>query len=158
ELKILDLGPFKAHGAGQLELLPEDPLPGRAQKAMDHARLRTIRVSVGWKGTAAFAEARAEPRVARPGILGRLIYHLLPVRLSVFLSNTRRAFQDRVPESEVIGIAKASYAHFARLLAECLYVPWLSRERRSNLVRVENSEVAIRARERGKGLLILTGH
>lgn len=158
ELKLADFASAKVHAGGQLELSAEAKLPRNVERAMDHSRWRLVRISLGWKGETAFAEARAEPRAARPGLLGKIIYYLLPVRRRVVLSNLRKVFGSRIPEAEVVRIAQAFYAHFARLLAECLYVPWLSARRRSTLVRVENSETVIAAAEKGKGVLILTGH
>ncbi len=91
-------------------------------------------------------------------LLGRIIYHLLPIRRRVVLSNLRRAFGDTLPEAGCQRLAQAHYAHLACLLFEFVQYAWLSAARRAALVRVENAEACVRAGAEGKGVLILAGH
>ena len=93
-----------------------------------------------------------------PGFWGKALYHGLPVRRGVVLSNLRRVFGERRDESQIEALAKAFYGHMARTFWECLSLPWLSRERRRALVRVENAESPIAAAMENRGVLILTGH
>ena len=137
---------------------PQVVASARAQAGLDRHRLRGIGLSLSHDRTSASALAVAEPIVAEVSPLGKLFYHLLPIRRAVVLANLRRVFGDTVPEAEVRRIAQASYAHLARLALEFLVFPWLSRRRRAAQVRVENIDVALRVYEQGKGALILTGH
>jgi KDO2-lipid IV(A) lauroyltransferase len=154
ELRLEDVAALKALGGGPLELAPERKI----QRMLDQYRLKTVKISTGRQGEAVFAEARAEPAVARPGLLGKLLFHFFPVRRRVVLANLRRVFGGRIPDAEIRRIAQAFYAHFARLLIDCLRLPWLSAGRRARLVRVENAAAPLAAAAKGKGVLILTGH
>jgi KDO2-lipid IV(A) lauroyltransferase len=137
---------------------PQVVASARAQALLDRRRLRGIGLSLSHDRTSASAVAVAEPIVTEVPLVGKLFYHLLPIRRAVVLANLRRVFADAVSEAEVRRIAQASYAHLARLALEFLVFPWLSRRRRAAQVRVENIEVALRVYEQGKGALILTGH
>ena len=64
----------------------------------------------------------------------------------------------RSPKPRSSRLAQAHYAHLWRLAGEFLRFRWLSEERKSALIRVDNVEALARALERGKGVLILTGH
>jgi KDO2-lipid IV(A) lauroyltransferase len=74
------------------------------------------------------------------------------------MGNLRRVFGAVLPETELRNIAQAYYAHFIRFLIEIARLPFMSARRRQTWVRVENMESPIRAHEKGKGLLLLTGH
>jgi KDO2-lipid IV(A) lauroyltransferase len=74
------------------------------------------------------------------------------------MGNLRRVFGSVLPETELRQIAQAYYAHFIRFLIEIVRLPFMSARRREVWVRVENMESPIRAHEKGKGLLLLTGH
>lgn len=89
---------------------------------------------------------------------GRLLYHLLPYRRSVVLSNLRRVFGDALSEAEIRRVAQAYYAHYVRFLMELVRHPFMSAKQRSAWIRVENMESPIRAHAQGKGVLLLTGH
>jgi KDO2-lipid IV(A) lauroyltransferase len=137
---------------------PQAAVSARAQALLDRYRLRGIGLSLSHDRTSASAVAVAEPTVTEVPLLGRLFYHLLPIRRAVVLGNLRRVYGDCIPEPEIRRIAQASYAHLARLALEFLVFPWLSRARRATLVRVENIEIALQVYEQRKGALILTGH
>ena len=89
---------------------------------------------------------------------GRWLYHLVPYRRAVVLDNLRRVFGDAVAETDIRRLAQAYYAHYARFLGEFIRFPFMSQKRRQDWVRVENMEAPIRAHEKGKGILLLTGH
>ena len=93
-----------------------------------------------------------------PPLAGRLIFHLLPVRRGVVLANLRRVFGESLGAAEIRRLAQAHYAHLALLLWEFVRVPLLSRRRREELVRVENSDAIRRVHEQGRGVLIVTAH
>jgi KDO2-lipid IV(A) lauroyltransferase len=102
--------------------------------------------------------AVAEPVQTEAPLAGKLIYHLLPIRRRIVLSNLRRVFGGFVPETEIRKLAQAHYAHLLRLVGEFLTFPWLSPAQRAARVLVENIEAILRPYARGKGVLVLTGH
>jgi KDO2-lipid IV(A) lauroyltransferase len=102
--------------------------------------------------------ALAEPVETDVPFVGKLVYHLLPVRRGVILANLRRVFGSTVPEAEIRRLAQAHYAHLARLAGEFLWYPWLSKARRAALVRVENIAALEAALARGRGAIVITGH
>jgi len=140
------------YGAPQVTCSPT------AREVLDRYRLRTIALSLTHASTSASAIAVAEPAQVEVPLTGRLIYHLLPVRRRVVLSNLRRVFGSVVTDAEIRRLAQAHYAHLGRLVVEFLRFYWLSDARRAAMVRVENLEAILRAADQGKGLLVLTGH
>jgi lauroyl/myristoyl acyltransferase len=130
----------------------------RAELVLGRQRLRAIAVSLTHDRISASAVALALPAQADAPLAGRLIYRLFPLRRRVILENLRRVFGPAVPEAEIVGLAQAHYAHLWRLAGEFVRFRWLSEERKSALIRVDNVEALARALERGKGVLILTGH
>ena len=130
----------------------------RAERVLGRQRLRAIAVSLTHDRTSASAVALALPAPADAPLAGRLLYRLLPLRRRVILENLRRVFGAGVPEGEIVRLAQAHYAHLWRLAGEFVRFRWLSAEKKSALIRVDNVEALARALERGKGVLILTGH
>lgn len=100
----------------------------------------------------------AETAAARAPLSGRLIYRLLPLRRRVVLENLHRVFSATLSDAQITELAQAHYAHLWRLGTELLRFRWMSAERKAAIARVENVPVFARALERGKGILILTGH
>jgi len=130
----------------------------KIQELLDRYRFKTIALSLTHDGATASAVAVTEAAETRVPLAGRLIYHLLPIRRRVVLSNLRRVFGGKVPEEEIVRLAQAFYGHLARFVFEFLRFTWLSAERRAALVRVENVEAILRVHAQGKGVLVLTGH
>jgi KDO2-lipid IV(A) lauroyltransferase len=130
----------------------------KAQEILDRYRVGGIRVSLTHTAGSASAIAWADARVTDPPWFGKLVYHFLPLRRGVVMGNFRRVFGTVLPEAELRNIAQAYYAHFIRFLIEIVRLPFMSRRQRDAWVRVENMESPIRAHEKGKGLLLLTGH
>jgi KDO2-lipid IV(A) lauroyltransferase len=141
-----------AYGAPQITLTP------RAQSVLDRHRISAIRVSLTHTGTSASAVAMAELKKTDVPWFGKFFYHIFPYRRGLVLENMRRVFGVTLPEEEIVRLAQAYYAHYARFAMEYLTLPFMSAARRKNYVRVENMESPIRAYEKGKGLLLLTGH
>jgi KDO2-lipid IV(A) lauroyltransferase len=129
-----------------------------AQAVLGRNRIKDISVSLSHDRVSASAVALAHPMAAEAPLAGRLLYRLLPLRRKVILENLRRVFGAAAPDAEIERLAQAHYAHFGRLLWEFLRFPWLSQQRRRELVRVENLDALIAALGQGKGVLILTGH
>ncbi len=67
-------------------------------------------------------------------------------------------FGEAVSDAEIERLAQAHYAHLWRLVVEFLRFRWMSAERKKAIVDIENVDVFRRALERGKGILVLTGH
>lgn len=141
-----------AYGAPRIACSPA------AQAVLGRNRVKDISVSLSHDRVSASAVALAHPMAAEAPLAGRLLYRLLPLRRKVILENLRRVFGAAAPDAEIERLAQAHYAHFGRLLWEFFRFPWLSVERRREMVRVENLEALIAALDRGKGVLILTGH
>jgi KDO2-lipid IV(A) lauroyltransferase len=141
-----------AYGAPSVELSRE------ARAVLDRHYLAGIRVSLTHTETSASAIAWADPRPIEVPWFGKLFYHLLPFRRQVVLCNLRRVFGDALSEGDIRRLAQAFCAHFVRFFFEFVRFPLMSPERRNAWVRVENSEIPIRAHGQGKGLLLLTGH
>jgi KDO2-lipid IV(A) lauroyltransferase len=155
-LGVIELADFStrrdAYGAPVVEVT------ARARAVLDRHRIAGIRVSLTHTDTSASAIAWADPRITEVPWFGRLLYHLFPYRRSVVLGNFRRVFGGYIPESEILKLAQAYYAHYVRFLLEFLRLPFMSLERRKAWMRIENMEVALRAHAQGKGILLLTGH
>jgi KDO2-lipid IV(A) lauroyltransferase len=121
-------------------------------------RIASISLSLTHDRVSASAVALAVPARTVPPLLGRLLYRIAPLRRKIILENLRRVYADNVPDDEIIRLAQAHYAHLGRLTWEFLYFRWLSKARRSAMVRVENIEAIERAHALGKGVCVLTGH
>jgi holo-[acyl-carrier-protein] synthase len=133
--------------------------PGvNAQVVFDHNRIERIRVSITHTGSSASAVAWADPKHTVVPWFGKFFYYLLPYRRGVVLGNLRRVFGDRLPETEILRLAQAYYAHYIRFLIEFVRLPFMSAKKRSAWTRVENVESPINAHSRGQGVLLLTGH
>jgi len=129
-----------------------------SRAVLDRHRIADIRLSLTHSETSASAIAWAEPRKTEVPWFGRWIYHLLPYRRGVVLGNLRRVFADVLSEEEIRRLAQAYCAHYLRFLFEFLRLPFMSSKRRKELIRLENVEIPLRAHEKGKGLILLTGH
>jgi KDO2-lipid IV(A) lauroyltransferase len=137
---------------------PRVECTGAAQAVLDRHRVARIAVSLTHTGSYASAIAVTQPARVPVPWYGVLLYHLVPIRRGVVLSNMRRVFHEVTPEDEIRRLAQAFYAHFGRIVLEFFQFPWLTRARRDALVRVENTDAALRAHNQGRGVLLLTGH
>lgn len=91
-------------------------------------------------------------------LVGRLVYHFVPIRRRTILSNLRRVFGAQLDEAAIRRVAQAHYAHLMRSLVEIAQDGWRSPSVRAARVRVENMEICLRAHQRGKGVLIVAPH
>ncbi len=137
---------------------PSLVVTAKVQDLLDRYRLRGVALSLTHDGACASAMAVSEPVETAVPPIGKLLYHLLPIRRRVVLENLRRVFGERASEAEIVRLAQAFYAHLARSAAEALRFGPLRFGRRSAAIRVENENTPLRAVEAGKGVLILTGH
>jgi KDO2-lipid IV(A) lauroyltransferase len=129
-----------------------------AQAVLDRHRVARLRVSLTHTESSASAIAWADPVQTNVPWFGKLLYHLLPYRRGIVLGNLRRVFGSVLPEDEIRRLAQAYYAHYVRFMFEFVRLPFMSARRRKAWVRLENTELPIRAHAQGKGLLLLTGH
>jgi phosphopantetheine--protein transferase-like protein len=129
-----------------------------AQAVLDRYRVAEIQVSLTHTETTASAMAWADPRPTEVPWFGRWFYHLFPYRRKVALENLRRVFGAVLPEAEIRKLAQAYYAHYMRFMVEFVRLPFMSTKRRKAWMRLENIEAPLRAHEKGKGILLLTGH
>lgn len=129
-----------------------------ARAVLDRHRLAGLRVSLTHTETSASAIAWADPQKLEVPWFGRWLYRLLPYRRGVVLGNLRRVFGEVVPEEEIRQLAQAYCAHYVRFLLEFIRLPFMSAARRKSWIRLENVEVPIRAHEKGRGMILLTGH
>jgi phosphopantetheine--protein transferase-like protein len=128
----------------------------RAADVLARHWLAGISLSLSHDGTHATAIAVAVPRQLAAPAAGRLMYHCLPIRRAVVMSNLRRAFGSMLDEQQIVTLAQAFYSHLLRSSGE--FVRNLVPRRRRPAVRVENIEAALDAYDAGRGVLILSGH
>jgi len=137
---------------------PQIVCRAKAQALLDRHRIHSIAVSLTHDRNSASAVALAIPAHAEVSLAGKVLYYVLPFRRAVIIDNLRRVFGTAAPAAEIERLAQAHYAHLWRLFTEFLRFRWMSAARRASLVRLENVETLDRALDRGKGVLMLTGH
>lgn len=89
--------------------------------------------------------------------IGEIAYHGFARLRRVGLCNLQLAFPEIVPERRE-QILKEVYRNLGYQLAEFCQMPHYSPEQASRLIRYEGLENYLHARDRGKGVLVLTGH
>ncbi len=89
--------------------------------------------------------------------LGGLLYHLVPSRRRVVLTNLRLCFP-QMPEAQRHRLAKQNMAATATALFEGALSWWGKDERLRPLYRIEGLEHLQQARAQGKGVILLGGH
>ncbi len=97
----------------------------------------------------------APRRVPDPGIAGRLLYHLLPVRRRTVLDNLRHVFGQRLNEPEIRRLAQAHYRHLWRCVREIAI--WAVAPGRL-VLRLEVADAAWEFDVRRSGALLLMAH
>ena len=94
----------------------------------------------------------------KPSLLGSAMYSLIPVRRHIVMENLQQVFGDRLSELDLRRLARCFYSHTAKTIAENLAMLVSSERRIAGKVDVVGVEHVLKAAERGKGVLILTGH
>ena len=158
ELALGQIDPAEFSVARDAYGAPQIVCGAKAQALLDRHRVRTIAVSLTHDHRSASAVVLAIPAHAEVPLAGKVLYHLLPLRRAVIMDNLRRVFGAAAPAAEIERLAQAHYAHLWRLFGEFLRFRWLSAARRAASVQVQNVETLASALDRGKGVLILTGH
>jgi KDO2-lipid IV(A) lauroyltransferase len=138
------------YGAPQVNCTP------RAADAMARHWIADISLSLSHDSTHATAMAVARaPRLTAP-LSGRFMYHCLPVRRRVVLSNLKRAFGSELDEQQIVTLAQAFYGHLIRSVAE--FARMNLRLGARPVVQVQNLEAILKAYHMNKGVLLLSGH
>jgi Kdo2-lipid IVA lauroyltransferase/acyltransferase len=89
--------------------------------------------------------------------IGWLAYAATPRLRHVGLTNLALAFPEK-PEAERETILRAMYRQLGWQLAEFCHMPGYTLEHASEFIRYEGLENYLTAKQRGKGVLVLTGH
>ncbi len=89
---------------------------------------------------------------------GRLVYHVLPYRRRVILSNIQQVYGDSLNQSQQIHLAKAFYSHLVTSIKEMIELRFMSEQQLCERVDVKGYERLLEVASRGKGVLVLTGH
>jgi KDO2-lipid IV(A) lauroyltransferase len=106
----------------------------KAMGLLPRGMARNVGAGIGWLGYA------ATPRLRRVG-----------------LRNLELAFPEK-PEAERKSILRGMYRQLGWQLAEFCHLPGYSLERANQFIRYEGLEHYLAAKQRGKGVLVLTGH
>src|ERR1700733_3352848 len=99
---------------------------------------------------------RGLARLVGTGIAG-IAFHLLGRLRGVGTQNLKLAFPE-MPEAEREKILRSGYRNLGLLLAEFCKMPDYTPEGASRFIRYEGLDNYVAARERGRGVLVLTGH
>lgn len=102
----------------------------------------------------------ALPRKAARGVgacIGALAFHLLDRLRRVGMQNLQLAFPEK-SSAERETILRGVYRNLGYLLAEFCKMPGYTPERASQFIFYDGLENYLKARARGKGVLVLTGH
>ncbi|MFT5207988.1 MAG: KDO2-lipid IV(A) lauroyltransferase [Candidatus Omnitrophota bacterium] len=94
----------------------------------------------------------------KPTFLGVLIYHCLPFRKKVLMQNLNIAFGKELSQKDIERIAKGFYSHVVRGFFENFSMSWISIDKLKARIEVRGIENLMRAAEKKKGVLLLTGH
>lgn len=93
-----------------------------------------------------------------PSWLGKLGYHVFPIRRQVVLQNLQTAFGDSLTPDQIKRLAQKFYQHLFTTFFENLRLGWMSREQMLKTLRVEGRENVMGVSARNKGVILLTGH
>lgn len=94
----------------------------------------------------------------KPSLAGRLIYHCLPWRRQLILKNMEQAFGEQLTIQQRQKLAKAFYGHIIRSFKEMLQMRFMSEAQLQAQVDVVGWQHLADVADKGKGMLVLTGH
>lgn len=104
------------------------------------------------------ADLRQYVQNLRPGILGNLIYCLIPYRKKIVLENLNLVFAEVLTPDEIKTIAKAFYRHIGLSILEILRGYFLPKKFISNDIELRNEKIVFDAIDRNEQIVLLTGH
>ncbi len=90
--------------------------------------------------------------------MGRLIYHLLPYRRSVIMTNIDQVFQTQLNPSQKMRLAQCYYSHLLLSIKEAFQLRFMSQEALQERVEIRGHEIMLSIVAQKKGVLVLTGH
>lgn len=90
--------------------------------------------------------------------LGSVIYHADKKHRNVAISNLNTAFGSRFSPSQKKRIARASFRHFGRVLADILKIRHMNADKIISLMQAEGTEHLEKALREGKGALVFSAH
>jgi KDO2-lipid IV(A) lauroyltransferase len=90
--------------------------------------------------------------------LGIAVYSLDKKHRQIALSNLKIAFGSELSLSALKDIARKSFIHFGKFLADYLKFNYLNEKKRDKLIKVEGEENLDLSLEKGKGVLFFSGH
>ena len=94
----------------------------------------------------------------RTSLAGRLIYHCLPYRRRVVMSNIEQVFGNTLTDAQKKHLAKAFYSHLATSLKEMIHLRFMSDKALCERVEVRGYERLLNIAAENRGVLVLTGH
>lgn len=97
------------------------------------------------------------PDTLRISLMGRFLYHFLPYRRHVILSNIQLVF-DQLTKTQQTRLAKAFYTHLATSIKETIQLRFLSEEQLCSKVEVKGHQYLLDIAAEKQGVLVLTGH
>lgn len=89
---------------------------------------------------------------------GKLMYRCFPYRKNVIQKNIEQVFGEKLSKRAKDHLVKAFYSHLGQILKETLKLRFLNEAQLQALVDVEGHEHLLHVAEKGKGVLVLTGH
>lgn len=93
-----------------------------------------------------------------PSWLGKLIFNYLPYRRKIVMSNIDKVFADNLTLKQKNNLAQAFYAHLLKSIKEMILLRFMSEKKLRTLVEVRGANKLMDIANKGKGVLILTGH
>lgn len=93
-----------------------------------------------------------------PSLLGKFFYYCLPIRRQTILNNIELVFKDVLSHPQKVRLAQSFYSHLATSLFENIKLRFMSTDKIKRLGEVRGYDKILRAAEKGKGVLILSGH
>ncbi len=124
-------------------------------------RRKTEQLVIRWITSAAALLARVLPlrwlQALGDGV-GSLLFRLLRPRREIALANLARVFGDRYDRRERERIICFSVRNMAKTMLELLKAGWLSEDEFRDFVHVRDEEHLRQAVERGRGVVVITGH
>jgi len=132
----------------------ERPLSGRRQRSALRNRVEHLLFSIG-SGLLRLPPDRVATGLGR--ILARLYFGLARSRRRILRENLAAAFPEKSP-AEIESIARECVDNFGSVLVDFLETPRLSREDLLRRVTLEGEQHFEEARQRGKGVFLLSAH
>lgn len=90
-------------------------------------------------------------------LLALLFYYLIPIRKKTVFENLSIAFPDK-SKKEIKELTFKTYLSFCITIVEILLLPYLSKEKIVELIRLKNADQVLRKYKEGKGVILISAH